>query len=132
MCSGSQAFLVREVSGSGIKVVVVKVPDHGGPGVVEHPLNDAGGDVFVFAVGLEHGALGVVFHGLRHALIVGGRMGLGVNGVHGLVEDLEVDEFAAAVVQTPVCVTAAMPWGRAEIFAGLQAREWPVLGWFRC
>ena len=67
MCSGSQAFLAAKYPASRIEVVVVEVPDHRGPGVVEHPLNHAGRGVFVLAVGLEHGALGVVLHGLRHA-----------------------------------------------------------------
>ena len=65
-------FLGREVARSGVEVVVVEVPDHRRPCVVEHPLDDAGGDVLVLAVGLEHGALGVVLHGLRDALVVGG------------------------------------------------------------
>ena len=95
-------FLYGEVSGIGVEIVIVEVPNHGGPCVVQHPLNDAGGDVLIFGVGLEHSALGVVRHGLRHTLVVSRRRGRGVDGAHRVVEDFEGFEFAAAVVEGPV------------------------------
>src|SRR5579862_303562 len=53
-----------EVPASGMQVVAVEMPDQAGPGVVKHPLDDAGGSVFIAAVSLKHGALAFVGHGL--------------------------------------------------------------------
>ena len=50
-------LLRGKVSGAGIQIVVIQMPDHRGPCVVEHPLNHTGGCVLVLAVGLKHGAL---------------------------------------------------------------------------
>src|SRR5438477_285466 len=50
----------------------IKIADQAGPSVVEHPLNDAGGSVFVAAISLEHRALAFVAHGLRFPSEVGG------------------------------------------------------------
>jgi len=53
-------FLGGEISAAGDEIVVVKMPDERRPGVVEHPLNDAGGDIFFCAVSFKHGAFAVV------------------------------------------------------------------------
>ena len=102
--NGMQRFhgaLGAEVAAAGAQVVVVEVPDHGRPRVVEHPLNNAGGLVFVAAVSLVHGAhalvglhlrlRGEVFHVVRLAIAIGERRGEHADGF----------EFATAVVIVP-------------------------------
>ena len=53
-------FFGAEISAAGNEIVIVEMPDEGRPSIVEHPLDDAGGDVFVAGIGFEHGALVVV------------------------------------------------------------------------
>ena len=57
-------FFGAEVSAGGLQIVIIEMPDGRRPRVVEHPLDDAGRRVFVARVGLEHGALAIVGHGL--------------------------------------------------------------------
>src|SRR6266851_8791403 len=52
------------------KVVVVEMPNQRGPGVVQHPLNHAGGCVFIPPIGFKHRALAVISHGLSLALVI--------------------------------------------------------------
>ena len=68
-------LLGAEVGAARAQVPVVEVPDHAGPGVVQHPLDDAGGGVLVAAEGLDHGAVGLVGLdlGLAGVLLDGGR-----------------------------------------------------------
>ena len=69
-------FFGAEVATGGLEIVIEEVPDGGGPSVIEHPLDDACGGVFVAGVRLEHGALAFVGHSLRFQLVVveaGGR-----------------------------------------------------------
>ncbi len=66
-----EGFLRTKISTGGTQIVTVKMPDQARPSVVEHPLNDAGGFVFVAAIGFEHCPLAFVAHGLRFPSEVG-------------------------------------------------------------
>ena len=67
---GLASLFRSKISAGRNKIVIVKMPDERRPGVVEHPLNYASRGVLVAAIGLEHGALAVVGHGLSFALVV--------------------------------------------------------------
>ena len=57
---GFHGALGAKIAARGTQVIVVQVPDHGGPGVVQHPLDYAGGLIFVAAVSLVHRAYAFV------------------------------------------------------------------------
>ena len=98
---GFHSALGAEVSAAGTQVVVVEVPDHGGPGVVEHPLNDAGGLVLVATVGLVHGAHAFIGLHLRLRCKVFHVVGLAVAVGERFAENADGFEFAAARVIIP-------------------------------
>src|SRR6202795_671008 len=106
-----------EIAAGGNEIVVVEMPDERGPRVVEHPLDDAGGDIFVAGVGFEHGALVVVGHGLGFALEVVERAGRAVAAGEGVAEDVNGGEALAAGVKIPVVVN------RPEMFFGNEFGE---------
>ena len=60
-------LLGAEVGSARPQIPVVQMPDHRGPGVVQHPLNHAGGSVLIASESLEHGAMTFVSHHLRLA-----------------------------------------------------------------
>ena len=75
------------------------MPDQGRPRVVQHPLNHARGSVFVPRIGFEHGALAVVGHCLRLALIIIERRCLSVATVQTIGKNIDRREaFAARVI----------------------------------
>ena len=84
------SLFCAEISSSGLKVVVVQVPDHGRPGVVQHPLNDARGFIFVPPEGLEHGSFTVIVHGLCFPKVIIQSTRRTIDGVHRLVVMIEV------------------------------------------
>ncbi len=95
-------FFHAVVAAGGLEKIVPEVPDEGGPGVVEHPLDDArGGRVFIARISLEHGALGIVGHGLGFAFVVVEIARRAVDSIHGVVEMLEVAEAFLAGVKIP-------------------------------
>ena len=99
-----EGFLRTKISAGGTQIVTVKMPDQAGPSVVEHPLNDAGGFIFVAAIGLEHCALAFVAHSLRFPSEVGGAFRFAVALFESRRIDAEGLELAAACMKTPVIV----------------------------
>ena len=97
--------------------VVVEVPDHRRPGVVEHPLDHAGGGVLVASVPLEHRALAFVGEGLGLARVVLGAGGLPVAPLERVGEQPQVLELVAAGVVAPEVVD------RPEVVGGKHALQ---------
>ena len=93
-----------EIAAARDQIIVVEMPDQRGPGVVEHPLDDAGGDVFVAAVGFEHGAFVVVSRGLGFALVIIERSGGAVAAIEAVGENVDRGEALAACVEIPILV----------------------------
>src|SRR5579859_5335258 len=77
------------------------MPDHRGPSVVEHPLNDAGRLIFVAAIGLVHGADAFVGLHLRLDREIFHAAGLAVAIGERVAEDANRFEFAAAGMIVP-------------------------------
>src|SRR5712691_5013522 len=77
------------------------MPDETGPSVVQHPLNNSRGLVFIAAIGFEHGALPFVGHGLRFPCVVGSVFGFSVAHFERMSEQIDVLELAAAGVKIP-------------------------------
>ena len=121
--NGLASLLRSEIASGGNQVVVVKVPDERGPGVVQHPLNHAGGGVFVAAISFEHGALAVVSHGLSFAFVVIERSGLTVAASQTVGENIHVGEAFTAGMKVPhVIHRPEMVLGN-EFFDGLARRN---------
>src|SRR5208282_3317263 len=93
--------LRSKVSASGTQVVIVQMPDHGRPGIIQHPLNDTGRLIFIAAirfvhrphalVGLELRLQSEVLHLVRFSVTAGQR----------IAEDMDVLEIFAAGVEVP-------------------------------
>ncbi len=96
------------------QVIVVEHPNQGRPRIVLHFLQDAGGNVFVPAVGFIHGPLSLVIHDLRLPGKVFHSGGFSVTGVQGLCIDLDVFEYAAARVEVPIFINGPQVIGRYE------------------
>ena len=78
------------------------MPDEAWPGVVQHPLNDACGFVFVAAIRFKHRALAFEGHGLRLPRIVGSVFCFSVPHFQRMGEKVDVLEFTAACVKIPL------------------------------
>ena len=118
------AGLLRAVVGAARpQVVVVEVPDHRGPRVVEHPLDDARGRVLVAAEGLEHRALALVGQGLRLAGVVLGAGRLPVTALERAREELEVRELLASGVEGPGLVDGPEVLGAQHLLQALDGRD---------
>ena len=94
-------FLGSKVAAARTEIIVVQVPDHRRPRVVEHPLNDAGRCVLVAPVTLEHRALALIGQRLRLARVVGDVGGLAVAALERAGEHLEIFELSTAGVKVP-------------------------------
>ena len=113
---GLVGFFGAEVAAGGNHVVVVEMPDERGPGIIEHPLDDAGGGVFISGVGLEHGALAVVGDGLGFALEVVERSGGAVAAIEAVGENVDGGEaFLAGVVIPDVVDGPEMIFGNEAL-----------------
>src|SRR3984893_1221102 len=99
-----KGFLGAEVAARGTQVVIVEMPNQTGPGVVEHPLDDARGSVLVAAVRLEHGTLTFVGHLLRLPNKVGYVPGFAVALLDRASEDPDVFELPATGMEIPVVI----------------------------
>src|SRR5258707_14594781 len=77
------------------------MPDEAGPSVVQHPLDNSGGFVFIAAIGFEHGALPFVGHGLRFPCVVGGVFCFSVAHFERVSEQIDVPEFATTGMKIP-------------------------------
>src|SRR5208282_3352080 len=97
-------FLRAEITAGGDEVVVVEMPDHGRPGIIEHPLDHAGGNIFVAAIGFKHGTLVVISLGLRLALEVVERSGRAVALIQSVNEDVDVLKASAAGGKIPILI----------------------------
>src|ERR1035441_5496415 len=93
--------LGSEVATTGPQVPVVQMPDGGGPGVIQHPLNHAGRSVLVSAEGLEHGALALVSLHLALVEEVFKPLSLAVPGFERRRENVDVPVTAAPRVKIP-------------------------------
>ena len=116
-------FFHSVIAACGLQVVVPEVPEERGPSVVEHPLDYAGGIVFVARVGLEHGALGIVGHGLGFAFVVGEIGGGAVDRVHRVVEVLEIAETLFAGVKIPHRIGGLDVIGGQHFFEAARWRD---------
>src|SRR5437764_5165243 len=96
-----QSFLGSKITARRSQIVIIKMPDQTWPGVIEHPLNDAGSLIFISAVRLEHGALSFISHGLRLPGKVGKIFGLAVASLQSGCENVYVLKFSAARVEFP-------------------------------
>src|SRR2546422_7422213 len=98
---GLLGFFRPEISACRHKVVVVEMPDERRPSVVQHPLNHARGGVFVPRISFEHGALAVVSHGLRLALVIIEGRRLSVAPGQTIIKNVDCGEALAARVIIP-------------------------------
>src|SRR6185295_3320192 len=93
--------LGAEIAAARAHVEGVEVPDHRGPGVVQHPLDHAGRGVLVAAVSLIHGADAFVSLHLRFKGIVLGAGGWAEASIQRVGEYVEIFEYSAAGVVVP-------------------------------
>ena len=124
-------FFHAVVSAGGLQVVVPEVPDQRGPRVVEHPLDHAGRAVLVARIGLEHGALGIVGHGLRLALVIGEVGGRAVDRLHRVFEMTEDSEIARSRRDSSTRDRRERCAPRAAFFAGSKTAGRPRPADFR-
>ena len=107
------ARLLRTVvAAAGTQVIVVQMPDHRRPRVVQHPLNHTGRRVLVASVAFEHGALGLVGERLRLPREIDDAIGFSVPSLDRRREHLDVLELAAARVEVPDLVDWPQVIGR--------------------
>ncbi len=125
-------FFGAEITTGGLQIIIEEVPDGGGPSVIEHPLNDTGGGVFVAGVGLEHGAFAFVGHSLRFQQVLVEALRRAIDRVHRAIEVAEILEAFGACVIVPERILRPHVIGGNEIFSGSWPADARDRDWFRC
>src|ERR1700679_1271391 len=90
------------VASSRVKIVIVEVPYHGRPRVIQHPLHNSRGGVLVAPIRLEHRTFPVIRHRLRAALVFRESLRLAVALLHSSIEDRGVGKSTTATVVMPI------------------------------
>ena len=112
---GLTRFLGAEIAASWHEKVVVKMPDQGGPSIVQHPLDDSRRDVFIPGIRLKHCPVPLVRHRLRFEGIVLNPRSHSVARVQGGCEHVEGFKVSPAGVEVPVFVD----WPQAVLWQDL-------------
>src|ERR1700687_215140 len=97
------------------------MPDQTWPGVVEHPLNNARGFIFIAAVGFEHGTLPFVGHGLGFPGEIGEVFRLAITAFQRVCKNIDVFELSAAGVVPPKIINGPQFIFRKKRF---QSFDW--------
>ena len=93
-----------KVPAAGTQVVVIQMPDNRGPRIIQHPLDHAGGGVFIAVVSFKHRSNAFVGHELRLESEVGRVFGGAVASILCRGVHLNCLELATARVKIPVVV----------------------------
>src|SRR6185437_14647554 len=115
--------LRAKVPSTRAQVIVVKVPDHRRPAVVEHPLNHAARRVLIAAVCFEHRANAFVRLELRLCGVILKASRRAVASVERVSEDVKVLEFAAPGVKVPPVINWPLMFLRQHRLDALDRRH---------
>src|ERR1700721_4007603 len=83
------------------QIVVIQMPDHRRPRIVQHPLNHTRGGIFITAVALEHRANALIRHHLRLLSIVIRTARGPIARIQSASVDIQIFEYTTPGMELP-------------------------------